>query len=72
MREKMALDERRSRRGRLSNIRGNVHQAKRRLDRALVVAKKAGKIWEWRIDNILDDLRKLLSNLEKEENKLID
>jgi hypothetical protein len=49
-----------------------IMQAKRRLDRALVVAKKAGKIWEWRIDNILDDLRKLLSNLEKEENKLID
>jgi hypothetical protein len=72
MRENMTVEERQSRRGRLSNIRGNVLQAKRKLDRALVVAKRTGQIWEWRINNILDDLRKLITNLEKEEYKLKD
>jgi hypothetical protein len=70
MREKMALEERRSRRGRLSNIRGRVGQAKKRLDSALVLAKRTGQIWEWRVNNILEDLRILIANLEREENKL--
>ena len=54
----------------LSSIRGNVRQAKKRLDNALGVAKSTGKIWEWRINNILDDVRLLIANLEREENKI--
>ena len=72
MREIMSVEERRSRRGRLSNIRGRVGQAKKRLDSALALAKRTGQIWEWRVNNILDDLRILIANLEREENKLRD
>jgi hypothetical protein len=72
MRENMSVEERQSRRGRLGNVRGNVRQAKVKLDRALVVAKKAGQMWEWRINNILEDLRKLIANLEIEESNLKD
>jgi hypothetical protein len=56
----------------LSNIRGRVGQAKKRLDSALALAKRTGQIWEWRVNNILDDLRILIANLEREENKLRD
>ncbi len=64
------MTERVSRVEKLSSIRGNVRQAKKRLDNALGVAKSAGKIWEWRISNILDDVRLLIANLEREESKL--
>lgn len=64
------MTERVTRAKKLSSIRGNVRQAKRRLDNALGVAESAGKIWEWRISNILDDVRFLIANLEREENKL--
>jgi hypothetical protein len=72
MRENMTVEERQSRRGRLSNIRGRVLKAKRKLDGALVVSKKSGQMWEWRISNIHEDLRKLIANLETEEYKLKD
>lgn len=64
------MNERGARAKKLSSIRGNVRQAKKRLDNALGVAKAAGTIWEWRINNILDDVRLLIDNLEREENKL--
>ena len=66
------MAERRARAKKLSSIRGNVRQAKKRLDNALGVAKSAGTIWEWRINNILDEVRLLIANLEREENKLSD
>ena len=72
MREIISVEERRSRRGRLSNIRGRVGQAKKRLDSALALTKRTGQIWEWRVNNILEDLRILIANLEREENKLRD
>jgi hypothetical protein len=72
MREKMSVEERQSRRGSLSNLRGRLGQAKNNLARSLVVAKRSGQIWEWRINNIIEDLRQLITNLEKEETKLRD
>ena len=60
-------EERIKRRQRLGSVKGNARQAKKKLDHALKAAKKAGLIWEWRINNIRDDVIKLLENLEAEE-----
>lgn len=69
---KMTPEERLYCRRHLGCIRGNVRQIKKRLDSSLGVAKKVGRIWEWRINNIRDDVIKLLANLEAEEKKLTD
>ena len=58
------------RRQRLGSIKGNARQAKKKLDHALKTAKKAGRIWEWRIIAIREDIIKLLANLETEEKKM--
>lgn len=70
MRVKMTIPERELQRNKLSSIRGNVRNAKKKLDIGLGIAKKTGRIWEWRINDILEDVRALISNLEQEEGKL--
>jgi hypothetical protein len=69
---KLTPDERQAQRKKLGNIRGTVRNAKKKLDSGLRIAKRTGHIWEWRISNILEDVRALISNIEKEEKRLSD
>jgi hypothetical protein len=66
----MTPEEQRSLRYHLGCIRGNSREIKKRLDSALGIAKKVGHRWEWRINNIRDDVIKLLADVEAEEKKM--
>jgi hypothetical protein len=66
----MTPEEREKQQHRLATMKGGARKAKKVLSALHNVAKRTGKMWEWRVEGIRDDVDKLMAQIEAEEKKM--
>lgn len=55
---------------RLATMKGYARKSRKVLNALFNVSRRTGKMWEWRVEGIRDDVDKLVAAIEVEEKKM--